>query len=236
MNTSARWKERFPTLPQEFLDLLTTHTVETVPELCPELRIRQAQSLVEFWEDTERLAGQEVEPPFWGWVWPGSQALARFLLDVPEWVAGKSVLDLGCGNGFSALAAARAGAASVVANDIDPHAMHMVAIGSELNNVTVQLVADDLLIEDDGQKDYDVVLVGDLFYARALAHRVEKWLRRAVEAGVTVLVGDPGRAYFPRQEMIALGVYDVPVSPEVESVSRLRCEVFQFVGASSATG
>ncbi len=197
--------------------------------LCPELRIREATSLVTFWEEVEALAGRECEPPFWGWSWPGSQALARFLLDHPEWVRGKEVLDLGSGNGLSCLAAEMAGARRVVGSDIDPFAVRMTAVHAALNGQSSTATSEDLLSQTCPVPAPDVVLIGDLFYARELAARVERWARRACELGAVVLIGDPGRAYVPREGVKHLASYDVPVDPEVESVRVRRTQVLLMV-------
>ena len=213
--------------PSEFDGLINRHTAESTLELCPEFRVREAMSLVPLWEETERLVQHEVDPPFWGWSWPGSQALARFVTDAPQWVRAKSVLDLGCGNGLSALAALKAGARAVLGNDVDSLALQMSRLHAELNGFSLDLDRRDLLDSDPNVLPFEVVLVGDLFYARGLARRVAGWLERASRQGATVLVGDPGRAYLPIDRFDVLDAYDVPVSLEVETVevrhSRVLC-------------
>jgi predicted nicotinamide N-methyase len=119
----------------DFADLLARHTVSSSPPICPEIRTREARELVPIWEAAEKLASAEVEPPFWAYSWAGSQALARYLLDHPDTVRQKVVLDLGSGNGLAAVAAAKAGARRVVANDVDPHALRMVAMNARENGV-----------------------------------------------------------------------------------------------------
>jgi predicted nicotinamide N-methyase len=193
--------------------------------LCPELRVREATSLVPFWEEVEALAGTECEPPFWGWSWPGSQALTRFLLDDPAWVRGRDVLDLGCGNGLSCVAARMAGARCVVGNDIDPYAVRMACAHAALNGLPSATTSDDLLGEAPPFPPFDVLLIGDLFYARDLAPRVERWARQARERGAVVLIGDPDRTYAPRRGVTRLASYDVPVDPEVETVRVRRAHV-----------
>ncbi len=193
--------------------------------LCPELHAREATSLVPFWEEVESLVGRECEPPFWGWSWPGSQALARFLLDDPGWVRGRDVLDLGCGNGLSCVAAQMAGARRVVGNDIDAFALRMAQVHAALNGQSPTSTSDDLLAAAPPFPPFGVLLIGDLFYARDLARRVERWARRALERGAVVLIGDPDRTYAPRQGVTRLASYDVPVDPEVETVRVRRAHV-----------
>ena len=202
-----------------FADLLFAHTSLLCPAACPEIQTREATSLIPLWEAAEKLAGAQVEPPFWAYSWPGGQALARYILDQPEVVRAKAVLDLGCGNGIAAIAAWLAGASRVMANDIDPAAIWMAEINSAENGVRVELCLEDLLLADPPVPPFQVLLAGDLFYAKEMAARVEAWLREAVGLGGEVLVGDPSRTYVPREGLRLLTSYEIAVSPEIEGVS-----------------
>jgi predicted nicotinamide N-methyase len=190
----------------------------------PELMLHQADDPIELWESTES-AGAEQPPPFWAFAWAGGQALARFVLDDPELVAGRVVLDLAAGSGLVAVAAARAGARRVVANDIDPLSLAATEANAEANDVKVELIEGDLL--SDGYADASVILAGDVFYSREMAARVLPFLREAAGRGALVLVGDPGRAYLPTQGMTLRATYDVPVIEALESVPVRRTSVWQ---------
>jgi predicted nicotinamide N-methyase len=180
------------------------------------LQIWTADELTPIWEATEAdLAKVNVAPPFWAFPWAGGQAVSRWLLDNPQSVAGKRVLDLACGSGLCALAAARAGAAQVFANDIDPICEAAMAANAELNGVAVDWLGGDLL--DAATPDVDVVLAGDVFYEQQMAKRFLACFRRAAEAGVQVIVGDPGRMYFPREAFTLLAEYDVVTTMEIEN-------------------
>lgn len=210
---------------QRFEELLLLHTTLSSPPCCPELRTREATSLIPLWEAAEKAENAQVEPPFWAYSWPGGQALARYILDHPEVVREKVVLDLGCGNGLAAVAAARSGASRVLANDIDPAAIWMTKVHAAENGLAVECCLEDLLSAAPPAPPAQVILAGDLFYARELAARAEAWLRAALEQGAQVLVGDPGRAYIPRQGLRVLETYVIPVSPEIESVSQRQTSV-----------
>jgi predicted nicotinamide N-methyase len=189
----------------------------------PELRLHQADEVVTLWEQTE-ASGTAQPPPFWAFAWAGGQALARLVLDRPELVAGRSVLDLATGSGLVAIAAARAGADPVTANDIDPLSLAAAQANAAANAVGLRLVEGDLL---DTSDRYGVVLAGDVFYSREMAGRVLPFLRRAAGAGSLVLVGDPGRAYLPTDQMIKVASYDVPVVEDLESVPVKHTTVWQ---------
>ena len=188
--------------------------------------LHQAEEPIELWERTE-AAGAEQPPPFWAFAWAGGQALARHVLDDPELVAGREVLDLATGSGLVAVAAARAGARSVTANDIDPLSLAATEANAEANGVRVELVEGDLL--DEGYATSGVILAGDVFYSREMAGRVLPFLRRAAGRGALVLVGDPGRAYLPAEGMVRRAAYDVPVLEALESVPIRRTSVWQVV-------
>lgn len=178
--------------------------------LVPELRLRQAGEPIGLWQRTERAAGRTgLDPPFWGFAWPGGQALARYLLDHPETVAGLRVIDVASGSGLVAIAAARAGAAAVTAYDIDPLAVAAVTVNAAANGVAVAAACADIL-DDDPAPAPGVVLVADAFYQRELAGRVMRFLDRAGARGAAVLAGDFGRAYLPRDRLRPLASYDVP--------------------------
>jgi predicted nicotinamide N-methyase len=210
---------------QPFERILRDHLRPARPPLCPELETREARALVPLWEAVEAAAGRRSEPPYWAWSWPGSQALARYILDRPRIVGGKRALDLGAGNGIAALAAARAGAASVVANDLDPWAARMTVALSGLNGLPVECLSRDLLEEDPAALPFDVVLAGDMFYAAGTSRRGERWLRRAHASGRTVLIGDGGRAFVPSAGVRAVAIYTVPVPLELEGVSQREARV-----------
>jgi predicted nicotinamide N-methyase len=145
--------------------------------------------------------------PYWAYQWAGGAVLARHLLDRPETVQGRTVLDLGTGSGLVAIAAARAGAGKVMAADIDAHAIAATRLNAVLNDVTVETLLADLTTEE--PPSVDVLLVGDLFYERRLARRVTTFLDRCLAAGITVLVGDPGRTHLPRRRLKTIAEYQV---------------------------
>jgi predicted nicotinamide N-methyase len=197
-----------PSVPAEFV---RAHTRLERPALVPEVQLHVAADVVVLWEAMEsELVGPAEEPPFWAAAWPGGQALARYVLDHPELVAGRTVLDLGSGSGLVAVAALLAGARSVVASDPDPYSATAVAVNAETNGVTPIEVVGDLLDED--PPDVDVVLAGDVCYDRAMTERVLPFLGQAWLRGATVLLGDPGRRYVPKEGLLAVAEYDVPDS------------------------
>ena len=179
--------------------------------LVPEIWLHQAGEPVSAWQRVEQVTGQTgLDPPFWAFAWPGGQAMARYLLDHPETVAGRRVIDLASGSGLVAIAAARAGAATVTAYDIDPLAAAAITVNAAANHVAVRAVCADILGRDEFPDDVGLMLVADAFYERDLACRVMGFLDRARARGVAVLVGDLGRAYLPRDRLRPLAAYDVP--------------------------
>src|SRR5256885_14550221 len=110
--------------------------------LVPELRLHIAEESLPIWQKTEEeLGAMNIPPPYWAFAWAGGQALARFLLDNPATVAGRSVLDLGSGSGLVAIAAAKAGAAHALAADIDEFALSAIALNARANDVSVDITA-----------------------------------------------------------------------------------------------
>ena len=209
------------------LEFIRTHTVPAPVPFVPEVTLWQADEPIALWEKTE-AQGVVQPPPFWAFAWAGGQALARHVLDHPDLVSGRSVLDLATGSGLVAVAAALAGARPVTANDIDPLSLAAAAVNAEGNGVAVETVEADLL--DGGPDEYRVILAGDVFYSREMAGRVLPFLRRAAGAGCLVLVGDPGRAYLPADGMVERATYDVPVVEALESVPMRRTAVWQVFG------
>jgi predicted nicotinamide N-methyase len=205
--------------------LLSEHAPLAPAPLCPEIRVHQARSLVEVWEAAEALAREPLPSPFWAYAWAGGCALARLVLDAPDHVRGLRVLDFGAGGGVTALAAARAGAAHVTANDIDPWALLVTRIAAESQGLSVELLGDDICETPALVDDYDVVLCGDLAYERSAAPRQRAVLERAVRKQAQVLVADAGRAYFDERGMDALAEFelDVPIDLEGRPTRAVRC-------------
>ncbi|WP_249523718.1 class I SAM-dependent methyltransferase [Modestobacter marinus] len=188
---------------------LRAHTRLDRPSLVPEVQLHVADDVVALWEAMETEGGGAGEdPPFWAAAWPGGQALARHVLDYPELVAGRRVLDLGAGSGLVAVAALLAGAGGVLASDVDPYSHAAVGLNAEVNGVTGVEVVGDVL--DEELPEIDVVLAGDVCYDREMTARVLPFLGAAWLRGATVQLGDPGRAYVPKEGLLAQAEYDVP--------------------------
>jgi len=211
---------------EAILPLLAAHARVQSPPLVPELRLYLAEQLVPLWQATEALAGQRQPPPFWAFAWPGSIALARYLLDTPGLVSGKRVLDFGAGGGLAAIAATRAGAAQVVAADLDPLAAAVQPLNAELNGVTFESRCEDL-VEREPALPVDVVLAGDVCYEREPSARITHWLRRQAASGALVLLADPGRSYAPADGLELLATYAIPTLHELESVTQKRTRLWR---------
>jgi predicted nicotinamide N-methyase len=197
----------------------------------PEISLHLADEAVPLWERTEEELGEMgLPPPFWAFAWAGGQALARYLLDQPAEVAGKRVLDLASGSGLVAIAAARVGAAPIIANDIDTFAHAAMALNAEINAVYIDIVGHDMLeVSGDAGPRYDVILVGDLFYEQSTAARALAFLDRHRALGARVLIGDPGRTYLPRERLQQLCEYRIPVTRELEDNEIKRTSVWLLV-------
>lgn len=176
----------------------------------PELRLHLAIDAIILWARLEAEAGRALPPPYWASAWVGGQALARYVLDHPHTVRGLRVLDLAAGCGLVGIAAAMAGAASVQANDTDPYAARAVELNARANGVTLSVSDTDLL--DDSGVDADVVLAGDVFYRQDMADRVQQFMQRTAARGTHVLVGDPSRAFLPRDWWQPVTTYQVPTA------------------------
>jgi len=194
-------------------------TTLQAPPIVPEVQLHLASEVMELWGETEALSAAlasgvvNLPPPYWAFAWPGGQALARYILDHREEVADKSVLDFGAGSGLVAIAAAKAGAAPVIAAETDSLALAAIELNAAANGVFVEPVGNDL-IGTNGR--WDTILAGDMCYERPLAERLLVWLRALAGEGARVLIGDPGRNYFPTGGVTRLATYAVPTSRDLE--------------------
>ena len=192
----------------------------------PELVLHVAEEATELWQKTEEeLQAIGLPPPFWAFAWAGGQALARYVLDHPGRVAGARVLDIASGSGLVAIAAALAGAAEVLANDIDPFALTAIALNAAANGVSVVPHGGDLIGTD---QPHDVVLAADIFYERDTAARVLPWLEQLAGRGTDILIGDPGRSYLDRDRLERIVSYDVPVTRSLEDSSIKHTTVWRL--------
>ncbi len=196
------------------------------PSHVPELKLHLADDAVALWELTEEQLGElGLAPPFWAFAWAGGQALARYLLDHPEIVRGRRVLDVASGSGLVAIAAMQAGAAHAIAVDIDAFASEAAKLNAALNGVSVETSDADPV---GASTDAELILVGDLFYDRDLAPRVLEWLIALQRDGKEVLVGDPGRTYLPRDKLEQIASYDIPVTRALEDAEVKRAAVWKL--------
>lgn len=198
------------------------------PPLVPEVKLHLASEIVPIWQMTEEeLEKSGLPPPFWAFAWAGGQALSRYILDNPDIVSGKDVLDFGAGSGLIGVSAAKAGAKSVLSADIDNFAVEAIMLNAEANGVEIDATAEDLVgVENRG---WQVILVGDMCYERPLAERIEVWLRRLASEGAVVLIGDPGRTYLPKTGLRKLVSYAVMTTRELEDTDVRNTSVWHVL-------
>ncbi|MBL0374067.1 methyltransferase [Rhizobium sp. KVB221] len=209
--------------PEAFI---LANTAVMAPPHVPEIRLHLADEAHELWLKTEEeLEEIGLPPPFWAFAWAGGQGLARYVLDHPQSVAGKRVVDFASGSGLVAIAAMKAGATSVLSIDIDPWTESAIKLNGQLNAVTLGYSNADIIGKT---LDADMLLAGDVFYDKGFAEQLIPWFEALTRAGIAVIVGDPGRAYCPRERMQALATYQVPVTRALEDAEVKKTTVWQL--------
>lgn len=210
--------------PVQFV--LAQTRLESTP-LLPEIKLHLASQVTPLWEATEEtMAKQGLPPPYWAFAWVGGQAVSRFLLDRPETVKGLRVLDFAAGSGVASVAAGLAGAAFVEAAEIDAFAGAAIALNAKANGVEVTVCLDDLV---GAERRWDVILAGDVCYERPMAERVFAWLLKLKGQGARILLGDPGRAYLPKDGIAELARHDVPTTKDIEDKDMRTAVVYEVV-------
>jgi predicted nicotinamide N-methyase len=210
------------------VQFIQANTEVATPPACPEVKLWTATEVTPLWEATEEaLLRVNLPPPYWAFCWAGGQALTRWLLDHPELVRGKRVLDFAAGSGVSAVGAALSGAAHVEAAEIDPMACWAIRANAELNGVSVEVLADDVV---GSSCRWDVVVAGDVCYEAPMTAHIWPWLVKLAAEGATVVMADPGRAYLPKTGLLKVGQYTVVTSLELEDKTQREVIVYKIVG------
>lgn len=213
--------------PAQRRAFILEHTTAAAAPIVPEITLRTGGLSMPLWEAAALTdARPAVPPPYWAWAWAGGQALARHVLDHPELVRGRRVADIGCGGGIVAIAAARSGATSVSAIDLETFAIEACRLNAAANGVDLELEEADPIGTDAG---WDVVLVGDLWYEPVLAGRMAPWLRSLAARGALVLTGDPGRAHLPVAGLDELARYEIPTIEDLEDVTTRTVRVMRLL-------
>lgn len=212
--------------PETAERFILENTAPLAPPHVPEIVLHLADEAHDLWKRTEEeLAEIGLPPPFWAFAWAGGQGLARYVLDHPGTVRGKCVLDFASGSGLVAIAALKAGAKAAIAADIDPFCAAAIRLNATANGVEPAFTDKDRIGADDG---WEVVLAGDVFYEKPLADRLLPWFRSLKGRGADILVGDPGRAYLPKEGFERLAVYAVPVTRALEDAEVKRTTVWRL--------
>lgn len=212
----------------QYRAFIKEHTVLAAPPLVPEIKLHLASEITPLWRATEAsLAQEDMPPPFWSFAWPGGQALARFIMDHPQWIKDRRVFDFASGSGLVAFAAKMAGAKTVTANDVDPLAILAITLNAEANALEINTAQEDYVGKN--MDEFDVILAGDFCYEWPMAGYAVEWLRLCVAEGKTVLIADPGRTYLPQEGIKALAHVDVPVSREVEDSAIKHTTIYQLL-------
>jgi predicted nicotinamide N-methyase len=214
--------------PEERRDFIARNTTPGAGPIVPEITLLVGGLAMPLWEQAALADDRPaVPPPYWAWPWAGGQALARFVLDHPAIVRGRSVADIGAGGGIVAIAAALSDARDVTAIDIEAFAIEACRLNAAANGVDVAVSEADPTGTDAG---WDVVLAGDLWYESELAASMEPWLRSLAARGATVLIGDLGRAYLPADGLVELARYTVPTTDDLEDAASKEVRVFRVLG------
>ncbi|WP_417816303.1 class I SAM-dependent methyltransferase [Thalassospira alkalitolerans] len=213
-----------------FADLIDVYTVPARVPLAPEIEMYLATHITPLWQATEDILGVlDIPPPYWAFAWPGGQAITRYILDHPELVRGKKVLDFACGGGMQAIACVMAGADSILANDIDPVAITATRLNATRNDVEFDTTTENFVGTQSTTRRWDVIFAGDVCYQQDMADAVLQWLMNEARLGARVILADPGRTYAPTHNIDELETYDVPVDIAVEDTDIKSTRVWQLL-------
>lgn len=211
---------------ERFRQFVLANTSLQSPPHVPEIKLHLADEAHELWQRTEdELAIIGLPPPFWAFAWAGGQGVARYIIDNPQTVENRHVLDFASGSGLVGIAAAMAEAKQVQCSDIDPFTAPALRLNADANAVMLDVRIADLIGKDEG---WDVVLAGDVFYDKPLADQLVPWFTELASRGAEVIVGDPGRSYFPKNLLEPLAVYSVPVTRVLEDAEVKKTTVWRF--------
>lgn len=208
-------------------ELLDRYAPFAPAPLCPEISVFQGKSLVQVWEAAEKIAGENLPAPFWAYPWAAGCGLARVILDNPDYVRGRRVLDLGAGGGVVSIAATYCGAREVVANDIDTWSLDVVRLAAQRQSLAVTTLLADLTDNISEADKFDVVVCSDMHYERRMTPRYAALLQRARNRGATVLIADAGRTYFDASGLTLLAEFTLDVPKDLEGVDVRTARVFE---------
>jgi len=218
-------------LTDKHIRFVRENTVTTQAPLVPEITLHLASEVTPLWHATEEVLEQNgLPPPYWAFAWPGGQTFARLLLDRPELACGRKVLDFAAGSGIAAIAAAKSGAAQVVATEIDAFAVAALGLNAVLNGVVFDIFEGDILAAP--PSGWDLILAGDVCYEKPMADRTLAWLDLAVAQGAEVLIADPGRAYLPKSGLSEIARHDVPTSLDLENRKIMTTLIYRYTPSS----
>jgi predicted nicotinamide N-methyase len=204
---------------------IRAHTLPATAPLVPEITLQLATEITPIWQATEDwLREHNLSPPFWAFAWPGSQALARHVLDHPDVVAGRRVLDFAAGCGLAAIACALAGAATVEAAEIDPFAIAAIRLNAAANFSPVTALEGDVV---GCPCRWDLILCGDVCYEAPMTRHILPWLRSMAALG-KVWIADPGRAYVPAEGLEEFAKMSVPTTTELEDRTERTVRLFRL--------
>lgn len=218
----------WPAFIRAMNEFIVKNTTPMAPALVPELKLYLASEINPMWRATEAFfADSNIKPPFWAFAWPGGLALTRYIFENPDLVRGKRVFDFASGSGLMALAAAKMGAAKVVANDIDPSAIVAIAMNASINNLVVDTEHANAIGRD--MAGFDVIIAGDFCYEWPMAGYAIEWLRTQTAKGVTVLFADPGRPHAPRTGIEEVARYTIPTTRDVEDSDEKLTRIYRLL-------
>jgi predicted nicotinamide N-methyase len=218
----------WPEFIREMGEFISSNAALSAPPLVPEIKLYLAREIDPLWRMTEEVfQTKNIPPPFWAFAWPGGQALARYILDHPQLVAGKRVFDFASGSGLVALAAKMAGAAEVTANDIDPVAIVALTLNAKSNDLV--LTASHKNMINAPMEGYDIILAGDFCYEWPMAGYAIDWMRVQVSVGLGVYFADPGRPHAPLSGIEECANYRVPTSRDLEDSDQKIVKVFRLL-------
>uniref|UniRef100_A0A1B6FL43 ETFB lysine methyltransferase n=1 Tax=Cuerna arida TaxID=1464854 RepID=A0A1B6FL43_9HEMI len=225
LDTNA-WLEKY----DKYRKVIEENTeITNEDNLTPEIRLHLITPKSRLW-NAKTQDSPFKDSPFFAFYWAGGQGLTRYILDHPEIVRGQRVLDLGSGCGATAIAAARCGAKSVTANDIDPLTCYGIAMNAKLNDVNINIRSDNLVHQNSSHKQWDTILLADMFYHPDDANEYLPWLKLGCRLGVNVIIGDPGeifRSQIKPKELKQLKHYFMP-DVMAEKQGHITTEIWDF--------